>query len=75
MHKDQVNKELEKFEKDTKNEGKLKVPLIFPVDDPIPVYSGSDMDFGEPKFVEENKEKAIEISLKKKKKNKGLPDL
>ena len=73
MHEDQVNEELEKFKQASKGEGRLKIPITFPAADLI--LECGEIDFGELKFIEENKEKATEVDFKKPNKNKGLPDL
>ena len=71
MHEDQVNEELAKFEEDAKKEGRLKIPIKFPLPKESPELNIGDMDFGEPQYVEENTEKAAIINRKGKKISNG----
>lgn len=67
MHEDQVEKELEQFQEAFKKKGRLKVPMKFPAtDDSTDKYEGTKMDIPKPVYKKENKERAVEISRKKK---------
>lgn len=64
MHEDQVNKELENFEKAAKSEGGLKVLIEFPTGKPLSEEGIGEIDIGKPQYIKKDKKKATKITLK-----------